>query len=208
MEFLQRVARAIVDAILYLMRLFPSPSQETAKEISENTPAELGAMEAGDPALLWVIMEKVAYALLAVMVVVFLYLLAKRIPRLLRRLRDKLRSWLSGYIDTLNADYSDESESLSGRGDALVQKVRARLRRLRPPPKWRDMDNRLRVRSVYTRLLRSHPIPCDVTARDAIGNALPVKRADSRLLAESYDRARYSDHPITDEDAANAKRAL
>lgn len=166
---------------------------------------------AGEIAPIWAILERIAWGLLIVAAAVLLVLLFKRLPRLLRALRGRVRALLARYFGALSADYEDQAESLGGWGEwrrEIAQKAR-----FAPRPEasasWARLNNRQRVRAAYARLRTRADLPPSATAREAIeGGALPLGRADGGLLADSYDRARYSEHPISDQEAENARRAL
>ncbi len=206
------VARTVVQVIVALLALL-QPAQEPMTEgIAQNAQDFTMSVEAAEPALFWVIAEKIVLVLAYAALAALLIFLLTRIPKFLRRIMEKLRTFFSQYFGMLSGEYTDEAEELSGWSEwstRVAMRARKLAARLRPPRPWRDMDNRERVRSVYARLRSStRDVPGSATAQESFRHGLPIKQADATLLAESYDRARYSDHAIGDEEAENARRAL
>ena len=70
-------------------------------------------------------------------------------------------------------------------------------------------EARARVRAAYTAVLRREKKPdASRTARETLLSGASTGKSDAAQLCGSYERARYSDHPITDAEAENARRAL
>lgn len=109
--------------------------------------------------------------------------LYKRLPQ--------LRQWLARYTANISEDYTDEITDLRSQEEkenSLLQRVRQVLQEQREV----DPTPQMRIRRRYRKLLRKHPQwQAGSTARENI----PPEAA--RL----YERARYSDHPVTQEDA-------
>ena len=99
---------------------------------------------------------------------------------------------LSRYVSTVSEDYEDEITDT--RDDGERERVRSRRRNRRAAvAEDKNMSPGERIRRRYLRLLYKHPEwSLGATAREK----LP---ADAAPL---YEQARYSDHPLTEEDAA------
>ena len=126
-----------------------------------------------------------------------LFLLIWLIPRVfnsVRKLFEKFFSRVSGYVNSASEDYEDEVTDLR---DTVVRQKRVRL----TASEERSLPPEQRIRYRYRRLLSKHPNwTGDSTARENL----------SGKAAAYYEKARYSTHPITEEDAAaftaNTKR--
>ena len=137
--------------------------------------------------------------------------LLRRMYALLKAVFGHVRQWLARYAHALRDDYVDQTEDLSGWGElgkALRQKAGRAAARLRPVP-WNALDNRERVRAAYAAVLRREKAPDAArTARETLLTGARAGQSDAAQLCQSYERARYSEHPITDAEAENARRAL
>lgn len=174
-----------------LMSLAPQGSEGASRQ-GTPAPEMLGFMEeASEPsafmvALEWVMMG-LAVALLAVMLALACRFLYRRLRVLLRNLLDRLIRFAAA----AGEDYVDEiTDTRDGEGIARLSLRRRVGQRLA----WQHgyLPPRERIRYRYRHLKRKHPEwYASVTAREAIpGDA-----------AGLYERARYSDHEITEEDA-------
>ena len=197
-QALKSALTAIARAIAWLSNLL-TPASSTGAPSAGNGPGMAGMMgETGEPALIWVILEKIGLALCAVFIVLlaagFVYLVFRALIRAVRRLIAGLRA----YAGTLNDAYEDTVESLIDWGEARRALRPGKRSRRAPKPAWDTLDARRKVRRSYQIFLRRHPdLPADSTAR----RALP----DSRLAA-LYESARYSREPVTPQDAEEGRR--
>jgi len=148
------------------------------------------------------IMEKVAIVLAlagaAALLIVALYFLGKKIWRLVK----KLWIQLSRYVAAASEDYQDEVVDTREKGEVLRAFVR-QLRPKRDPLKKVD-ESKLspveRIRYRYLKLWLNHPYWSEgATARENLTDA---------AAADLYDRARYSDHPVTAGDADEFARRV
>jgi len=153
------------------------------------------------PSRFWEIMTYFAYVLAAVLLLLLLYLFVRKMAQLLRRLYRKLKDYLSRFAQAVSEDYHDEQESLLDWGEvqrdmgaALRKRFTALFQRDR---KWDDMDARERARHIVRVLYRRAKLkPDGRTLRETLPE---LAAADSQLLAETYELARYADR---DPDAA------
>ncbi|MBQ4265453.1 MAG: hypothetical protein IJB85_08080 [Clostridia bacterium] len=147
-----------------------------------------------DPSLLAVILERIAslvsMAVLIVGAVFFVRLLVRTLARLMRRLIDRLQR----YAAAVTEDYEDEITDTRGEdGERSFHPLRRRVRQAAQYPATPVG----RIRRRYAQLLARHPAwPVSSTARENL----------SPNAASLYERARYSDHEITDEDAQRFER--
>ena len=119
------------------------------------------------------------------------------IPPLIRKLRDffrKLRKGLTSYAASVSEDYIDEVTDLH---DTVTKVKGPRL----SSAEERSLPPQERIRYRYRRLLSKHPAwTRGSTARENL----------PELASPLYEKARYSNHPITEEDTdafkANTRR--
>ena len=118
-------------------------------------------------------------------------------PGLWRKAMARLRRLMRRYGDALSADYTDETVRLEREAEAQALH-RARRRRRRTD--WASLSPRQTVRAAYRQWLSAQERPpLTLTAREALGD---------EAVAEVYDRARYSDHAVTGEEAGRVRTAL
>lgn len=158
------------------------------------------AMEAGEPALLWVILEKVLYvvaALLAAAIAVsLLYMILRGLWRGIRLLIARLRA----YAGAVTEAYEDTVESLLDWGEvrrAVAQRRQKRSAQRQERTPWEQLTPRQRVRRSYQVYLTRHPdVPDARTARQTLGDS-PLTRL--------YEDARYGSREITPEEAEKSR---
>ena len=201
---ISQLGRALRNLLAAIARAIAWLSNLLAGRISGGAPAGSGGDmagmmgETGEPARIWVILEKIAMAVCAVIVVLlaagFLWLVFKALRRAVRRLIAGLRA----YAGALNDAYEDTVESLIDWGEARRALRPGKRVRRAPEPAWETLDERQKVRRSYQIFLRRHPdLPAGSTARRALH--------DSRLAA-LYESARYSGQPVTPQDAEEGRK--
>ena len=110
-----------------------------------------------------------------------------RLCRFLFSRLKKLRLWFTRFLHAAGEEWEDTVEDTRQSHETLSRRERARLRR-----SLRAGTPRERIRARFAELLRRHPEwNRGVTARERI-------EADQASL---YERARYSEHPVTAEEA-------
>lgn len=158
-----------------------------------------------EPAMFWVIVQHVISILIGIAALYLLYRALLKLPALLRRLWAVVSRLLRRYRDAVNADYTDELQSLEAaeERDERESPLKRMRRRLTPAPDWSRLDNRQRVREAYRRLnAKKHPDK-SLTAREALVDVMGAPQ-----LTDAYDRARYSTHVVTDAEAEAARRVV
>lgn len=178
----------------FLLSLLPIPEDmgaevQTAAEeqlIAEESIEHSGAVAA--------FIEKLAaiftILLLAAALLFILHLLWQQLRRFFRYLKRRLRE----YAQSAGAEYDDEITD-TREEDIQRQTLRARLRMHRNLP--HDATPAARIRFTYAQMLRRHPEWAkSATARETLYD-------DAAAL---YERARYSAHPVTEEDARRFAR--
>ena len=179
-------ALAWLDALL--MRLLPA-AQETGGGMLPPS-AMLPALEPlAEPSRLAILLERIASVLAAVVVAAGGAFLLWRLFVLLRLLVRRLIRRLHSYVLIVSDDYVDEiSDTREEDGEhAASRPTRARRR---AAAYARTPEGVIRAR--YAQLLRRHP------AWHASSTARENLPAPSAAL---YERARYSSHPVTQDDA-------
>ena len=214
-DTLRRAFETLVQTVLLLIirilsRLIPQPV-ESAGGGGGAGDMDFGGLAQGETALIWKILERVGVVITVIAVIALIIWLSGRIFKLLKAVWGHIRAFLNRYAQSLRTDYTDQTEDLSGWGEigqSLRDKASGWAARLRPIH-WDALDNRARVRAAYTAVLRREKKPdASRTARETLLSGASTGKSDAAQLCGSYERARYSDHPITDAEAENARRAL
>lgn len=189
----------IARAVDWFLNLFVSETAVEPEVIQEAAPEMMALPEASEPALLWVILEKIIEVVGTILIIALaafvLYKLAGQLRKLYRHLQAKLRE-MARYLGEGAQDETEsilDWEELRAAAEARIARVR---KRLTPPPRWQDLDARGRIRLSFAQWKASHRIGPARTAREALR---PV--SDGERLAALYERARYSDLPLSEEDA-------
>lgn len=161
---------------------------------------------------LWV--QRLSTILVNVVVAVALIALAAflcwSIWRALRKFVDWLKVWMSQFNHGGAQEYTEESEqmmSAQSMRDKMVQDMKNRARKLfTRPVHWGSLSARDRVRHIYAQLLRQQK---HVPAAHAMTPAQLCTAADrDAAFADLYDRARYSQHEIADDEAEKYRAYL
>lgn len=195
--FLLALRSALVTFLRFLFRLIPEDSGTL--EITPEQHAGNGNMplpEAGEPFLLWVILEYLAMiALLAGAV----FLLYRFLRKLLLYLREK---WQVSFVQNASekADLSDKREKLTGMGEKPVgRKNKDRVSFFFP-------DAARKIRYLYQRKIGNSGLD---KSRLLYYTALDAQTAlDLDGMAAIYEKARYSEEVCTEEDVRKMKAAL
>lgn len=146
------------------------------------------AQEQPEPGLLAIILEHIATALTVVVLVIgcaiLLRLIAKGLVRLARYLSERLRLYVSSATEDYVDAITDTREDGAQRESRLSLRMKRRSRTEASTPGER-------IRALYARLLRRKPQwASSSTARENLPDE----------TASLYERARYSDHEITQTD--------
>lgn len=183
----------IARLVAFIIRLIPDTTTQKVENIPA-PPEEMNFNPMGGEAgiALNPVAEKIA-AFLGV--VIFFALIAYVLYRLYRMSADTLRRLISSlgkYASNVSEDYIDEVTDT--REDGVAEKAERKPLAARIPFfEPRNLSPGERIRFRYQRLMRSHPEwDSGSTAREN----LPGE------MASLYERARYSTHPVSEEDAA------
>ena len=180
----------VAQVIRWLIDLYPAPAPVQGGGGAGG--ADFGMLgEAAPTSPLAVILEKImlvlAFAFLAVLLVKALRILGQKLMMFLRWGFQRLQS----YASSATEDYVDELQNTREQGDERFLLNRLRRRRI-SARELEAMPPRERIRVLYAIARRKHPEwPASGTARETL------KEESARI----YERARYSSHPVTEEDA-------
>lgn len=195
-EWIRKAVLWVVAAILWLIsRLLPGDSSGEDGGSSGGMDG-FPAAEETEPSLFMKILE------IALMVLAFLVLLALicwmcvKLYRVMKILLKKLKEKLAKYAAAVSEDYIDEITDTRETGEG--SRSRSRFGKARPKaPKNPTPEEKVRYR--YKLLLWKHPEwNRGTTAREK----LPA------TASEIYERARYSDHPVSEEESEKFKVTL
>ena len=155
------------------------------------------AEASAEPNLLAVILEKAALVLAGVAAAELVALAARFLYRRLKKLAKYLLELMRRYAAASGEDYEDEITDTREEGRERHLPLRA-LRRHLDLRDDRSLSPAQRIRRRYARLRMHHPDWQDSrTARETL----------SGDAARLYERARYSEHPVTDEEATEFTRS-
>lgn len=200
----------------YLIHLFLSlfdRGQETTPggEGASEADMLMGLGEASEPSALAKLLEKIFVVIAAVAIVVLLVvagiILYRKIKTLIRYLMEKLRK----YAQAAGEDYVDEAEStlnLDEKAQAFKDKLQKMFAKGPKEPAWSELSGRERARRLYRQFIHLHPKWRGMTAREAIDSDDTRKESTRKRFAELYERARYSDHPVTETEADAMREQL
>lgn len=194
--WIKQAASAVAEAVMRLLS-YLTPQETTSLGAGGGGGMEQLVGEAGEASPVWSALEKLIYVLLAALTAWALLKFIRLAPDLWRKAMARLRRLMGRYGDALNADYTDETVRLEREADAqALHKARRRRRRT----DWASLSPRQTVRAAYRQWLSAQERPpLTLTAREALGD---------ETVAEVYDRARYSDHAVTGEEAGRVRTAL
>lgn len=181
------ILSAFLRVVEFLLNLMPSaPYVGGGGGAAPGMPDMM--MEEAEPALLAVILERIATYLSIVALIIGVILLVRAAVRGLVFLSRRLAARMRRHLSSATEDYIDE---ISDTRTDSAQRSSIRIRRAARGREPADSPA-ARIRLRYARLLGKHPAWHDSsTARENLpGDA-----------ASLYERARYSTHPVAQEDA-------
>ena len=203
--------KAFATILLWLSMLLPQLTPVNERGAPQGF--DLGMLgEASEPSALSLILEKVL-TVLAVIIAALLALFALyQLLRLLKRLLKNLLSQIRNYSRAIGEGYVDKTESLLDWGEVMKSakdRWASFQKRHRKLPAWESLSPRDRVRRVYALLTKrlKNPVP-SLTARESLQNGgLSLPPTQAQQIASLYEQARYSDHPISPEEADDARKS-
>ena len=147
---------------------------------------------AAEPSLLAVILEKVAFVIAAIAAAVAAVFALRFLYRQLKKLARRLMDMMRRYAAAATEDYDDEITDTREDGERGRNMPLQALRRRLALGDDRSLPPAERIRRRYARLRLKHADWQDSrTARETLPDD----------AAQLYERARYSEHPVTGEDA-------
>lgn len=212
------------SAILHwLNKLMTTTNTEAPIQPAEQPPMMLP--EANNPSLFMIWLEKILYVLLVVFLFALLLLLTYVLYKKVFRYIVILFRWFAGRLSVNRTEkssgYEDESIRLVTLRELIGSygiKVSHWLDQLRMREvKWGDLtSNAERIRYLYRlfvmkSLTHSLKVDTHLTAQEiilSIRQGKPELSHTSEKLSQLYNQARYSEHPIEDEDVKALSKAL
>ena len=200
----------IAYAVSFLMRLLPDMGPGSAGQ-------GMGGMdfggfeEASEPNAFALFMEKALRVLAAVILAVLVFLALRIILRKLRQLWRRLMERLRLYAAATNEDYVDEAESTLNwdeKTQSIQDWVKDAVRKTRKQPRWEELDGRARVRRLYQQYIRRRPEAQGRTVREALGQDTRLSPTAAGAFTDLYERARYSDHDVSTQEADRMRKEL
>lgn len=194
------IATQVGRFILWLSNLL-MPQEMISATPQGGQSSGMEMLEEGEPALFWVILEKILMVAALILAAIAAVYLAKKLAKVIRRGWHWLMARLRAAAHHLGEGVQEKTESILDWGElrsTTRERMHAVRKRLTRPPRWQSLpDSRARVRWAYARWLAAHPeAPEAQTARETLRNSQQGPR-----MADVYDRARYSELEITEEEA-------
>ena len=189
------VSSAIGRAFMALARFFAGSEQAGGMGGGADEMDLSGLAEAQEPSKFWEIMTYVAYVLAAIIVLVLLYFMVRKLARMAKALAARIGAWMARVTRAAGEDYKDEQESLLDWGDVkkdMSEGFKKRWEALfKREKKWTLMDAREKARYLVRTLYKRGHIPADGrTLREIMPE---LKAPDPEALAAVYETARYAD---------------
>jgi hypothetical protein len=203
--------RALVTILMWLSTLLPdlAPVQNQGGQQGLDL-SELGG--ASEPSAFSLILEKVLTVLAVIVATLLLLFGLFKLFQLLKKLLKKLLGRIRDYTRAIGEGYTDKTESLLDFGEvARNAKVKWETfaQRHKRPPSWESLSPRDKVRRAFALLLKrlKNPTPA-LTAREALQRGeLSLPPDSAHQIASLYEQARYSDHPISPEEADSMRKS-
>ncbi len=201
------IIMAVGAAVLWLSSLF---QQSTDGGIVQGSNPFAVFYEDAEPGTVSRIVEIALIVVAALVAAALLFFFFKHLYKLLRRALHILMDRLRLFRQRISADYVDQSESMLD-WDEIKKAAAERLRRAKTrvfPTPWEKLSPAQRVRRVYKMLLSRAAAPDPaLTAREMLKSGALRLSADAAAPAAAlYDRARYSTHPISAQEADALRR--
>ena len=187
------IRKAVIWAVAILLwllaHLFPEQKAAGSSGGGDGDLSGLLPQDDTSPSLFMQILEKVLIVAVCLLLLALVGYVGYKLFLLIRKLLRKLWAALERYAQTVSEDYVDEITDTRETGEG--SRSRLRFGSTRPKaPKGGTPEEQIRYR--YRLLLWKHPEwSKGTTAREK----LPQE------AAEIYERARYSQHPVTEEEA-------
>lgn len=183
--------KTIGDAVMWLLNAMGN--RETASSRGEGSREPGGLPISMETSPLAEFLDKLAVILAAIALLIFLVWALRVLYRHLKKLFRFIADRMKQYAQSTSEDYVDEITDLrdeSGARDSVLDSLRKRFTQPRVDEK--SLPPRERIRFLYKKLNRKHAEwHVSATARENIPGS----------AAALYERARYSAHPVTEEDA-------
>ncbi|MDB5054349.1 MAG: hypothetical protein JWM44_2399 [Bacilli bacterium] len=201
----------------YLVQKLNRMTDKPIPDAAVNTPNPIQALPQASPSAFWIWLEKAVFylfaALIFVALVILLYFLGKRLFRTVKIIYKWLMLRLNNQPLAAEKGYEDESTKLfswKNLKDTYRDLLTDGLNQLRAKEaKWDDLTNNAeRIRFLYRQLLirsvsKGFEFNRHLTVQEtmiAIQQWKPDSLSKNEHLSHLYNQARYSDHPITDQE--------
>ncbi len=188
------VVSAIAKLIAMLAALFPEETEPTETTVATEPLGELDFKDVIEVPPGRGLSEQEAMIMWAVAAAVAIMLVLLASHKLLRGVKNifsRIYETVTGDIMTEAADFRDEITDTRNEGDGVYTTEKGKSRK-KPVPR-RKMTPVQRIRYRYQRLAQKHPEwGLQSTARENLHDT----------AAKLYEQARYSNHPISESDAA------
>jgi hypothetical protein len=203
----------ILNTLRNILAFLLSGSEESEMPIESPMPQgggmDLGELaEESESSLFWEIMEKIFIVLAVIGIAFLLFLLFKALFKAIKKLMNNVFDYFkdNDAAEYINR-YDDKEESTfdtKSFNDAIKKRWDKIVGAFKRKPKYSDMhDNRQRVRFLYKKILsedekKARPAKPSATPREYLFDGGVT--IDKKDFIKGYEKARYSDHEVTDRE--------
>lgn len=197
----EAIKSGIADMINWLLSFFMSDGEEAVGKGGGGMGDVISELGTGETNSVWSALEVIfryfVYVLLAVIAVLVIWFIGRKLKQLYKYIAAKLKN----YADSAQMDYVDEVESTRN-ADERAQKLQSLLHRTarEREKNWKDQNGTERVRTLYRGWMKKNHPDQSLTAREALGK--------EERFAELYDEARYSARPVSEKEADELRDSL
>jgi hypothetical protein len=203
--------RAFATILIWLSSLLPELAPTGDQGAQQGL--DLSAFgEASEPSAFSQFLENVLTVLAVIVAALLLLFALRQLYRLIKKLMKNLMARIRDYSRAIGEGYTDKTESLLDWGEvarSAKERWESFAQRHKKPPAWESLSPKDKIRRVYALLIKrlKNTMP-SLTAREALQSGdLSLPPDCAQQIATLYEQARYSDHPISPEDAANVRKS-
>ena len=214
-EWLAAIGMFTKSAVQCVFSLIGMLFQHGGNDVSGPAGGESFSMmldaEEAEPSAFAVFMESVFRIVFMIAAVLLLIVLLVLLFRGVKKMWKSILTRFRLYADAAADEYVDEVESTLNweeQASVIRNRLKKRLSGAENGKKWRQMDAREKVRTLYRRYILGHPDASFKTVREALGADRQLPEDTKKKFIRLYELARYSQHEIADKDADALKESL
>jgi sugar-specific transcriptional regulator TrmB len=197
------ILKAFAEFIKLLQYLFAFLKLEDAKQQPSSAPDTVIVNAGEEPSILWIILEKIVYAIILVIIAAILgyaiYALTKWFIKVIKRFLNWLKNKEQYTLRVYENGHVDEKESLYNKNlKRLAKKISKATKSLfeKEIPYNKLPDEKAKVRRLFKYFLNGVSINISSTAEEICSQASgisPETNEFNNLMSRNYNGARYGD---------------